>query len=181
MYVLSDEFPGRVLANTQPDREHSRGCASQDPATSTIVDRGLHVRVPLTFVCIFVLTAKDGRESQCSMISNGSDSGTRHLALVFFDVLLLDDVSLLSFPYSERRAILERTIRVKTGYSMLAERKCVDMTQPDALDVMREAFANLIADHQEGAVLKADSAQYGERRLPWVKVRLTRFGDCFIH
>ena len=103
------------------------------------------------------------------MISNGSDSGTRHLALVFFDILLLDGTSLLSFPYSERRAVLERVIRTKPGYSMLAERTCIDMKRGDPAEALRETFATLIADYQEGAVLKADSAQYGEWRLPWVK------------
>ncbi|PIL24908.1 hypothetical protein GSI_12795 [Ganoderma sinense ZZ0214-1] len=108
-------------------------------------------------------------ESQQSLISNASDGGTRHLALVFFDVLLLDGVSLLSFPYSDRRNILERTIRVSLGYAMLAERTCVNATRPDAEGLFRQAFSTLISDHQEGAVLKADGAAYNERRWPWVK------------
>lgn len=103
-------------------------------------------------------------------MSNVSDGGTRHLALVFFDILLLDGVSLLSSPYSERRAILEQTVKVIPGYSMLAERECIDMWRADALATLKSIFAGLIADHQEGAVLKADGAQYGEKRSPWVKV-----------
>lgn len=109
------------------------------------------------------------RESQQSIVSNGSDAGTRHLALVFFDVLLLDGVSLLSFPYSERRGILERIIRVVPGYAMLAERTCIDKTRRDAKESFRGVFASLIADRQEGAVLKADASTYNERRWPWVK------------
>ncbi|KAI0700149.1 hypothetical protein C8T65DRAFT_831678 [Cerioporus squamosus] len=122
----------------------------------------------------------EGMESQCSMISNGSDGGTRHLALVFFDILLLNGTSLLSFPYSERRAILEQVIRVVPGYSMLAERVCIDMKRAGAAESLRKAFATLIADHQEGAVLKADGAQYGERRWPWVKLKrdyIDGYGD----
>lgn len=109
------------------------------------------------------------RESQQSLVSNASDGGTRHLALVFFDVLLLDGVSLLSFPYSERRHILERTIRLFPGYAMLAERTSIDMTRPDADESCREAFSSLVSNRQEGAVLKADGATYNERRWPWVK------------
>ncbi|KAI0742007.1 hypothetical protein C8Q80DRAFT_1260737 [Daedaleopsis nitida] len=123
----------------------------------------------------------DAIGSQCSVVSNGSDGGTRHLALVFFDILLLDGVSLLSLPYSERRATLEQAVRVVPGYSMLAERTCVDTTHPDALDTLREAFAKLEADHQEGAVLKADEAQYGEWKMPWVKLKrdyIDGYGDA---
>ncbi|RPD64481.1 hypothetical protein L226DRAFT_545021 [Lentinus tigrinus ALCF2SS1-7] len=122
----------------------------------------------------------EGMDSQCSMISNGSDGGTRHLALVFFDILLLDGTSLLSFPYSERRAVLERVIRTTPGYSMLAERTCIDMKHGDPADALRKTFATLVADYQEGAVLKADGAQYGEWRLPWVKLKrdyIDGYGD----
>ncbi|KAI1796725.1 hypothetical protein LXA43DRAFT_571479 [Ganoderma leucocontextum] len=119
-------------------------------------------------------------ESQQSLISNGSDGGTRHLALVFFDVLLLDGVSLLSLPYSERRRILEGTIRVTPGYAMLAARICIDMTRLNADQSCRTAFSSLIADRQEGAVLKADGATYNERRWPWVKLKrdyIPNYGD----
>ena len=88
---------------------------------------------------------------------------------MFFDVLLLDGVSLLSFPYSERRSILERTIHLTPGYAMLAERTCIDMTRPNADESCRAVFSSLISDRQEGAVLKADGATYNERRCPWVK------------
>ena len=110
------------------------------------------------------------RESQQSLVSNGSDSGTRHLALVFFDVLLLDGVSLLPLPYSHRRNILEEAIRVLPGYAMLAERTCIDMTRRNAEESFRKVFSSLVADRGEGAVLKAEGAAYNERRWPWVKV-----------
>ena len=113
------------------------------------------------------------RQSQCSMTSNASEGGTRHLALVFFDILLIDGVPLLSSGYAERRAALERVIKTTPGYAMLAERTCIDLTLPDADEVCRQAFSKLLANYQEGAVLKAESAQYAEGRLPWVKVCLT--------
>ena len=104
------------------------------------------------------------------MISNASEGGTRHLAIVFFDILLIDGVSLLSSGYAERRAALERVIKTTPGYAILAERTCIDLTLPDADEVCRQAFSKLLANYQEGAVLKAERAQYAERRLPWVKV-----------
>ena len=105
-------------------------------------------------------------------MSNASDGGNRRLALVFFDVLLLDGVSLLSLSYAERRAILEQVISLKPGYAMVAERTCIDMKNSDGEDTLRRTFARVIADHQEGMVIKADGAMYAERRWPWVKVRL---------
>ncbi|CDO68359.1 hypothetical protein BN946_scf184815.g6 [Trametes cinnabarina] len=116
-------------------------------------------------------TQAEATETQCSMISNGSDGGTRHLALVFFDVLLLDGVSLLHFPYDERRSILETIIRTRSGHAMLAERTCIEMGRVDTKEKLREAFAQVIADHQEGVVIKAERASYAEKRWPWVKLK----------
>ena len=52
---------------------------------------------------------------------------------------------------------------------MLAERTCIDMRCVDAEKSFRKVFASLVADRQEGAVLKADAATYNGRRWPWVK------------
>ncbi|KAL4248499.1 ATP-dependent DNA ligase family protein [Abortiporus biennis] len=123
--------------------------------------------------------------SQCSLASNGSNEGDRHLALVFFDILFLDGVSLLSTPYSRRRFLLESVINLIPRYAMLANRTAIDLppTQPmdDAEDKMRHVFASLIANSEEGAVLKADEARYIERRLPWVKLKrdyIPGYGDA---
>ncbi|KAH9933457.1 uncharacterized protein B0H18DRAFT_928466 [Fomitopsis serialis] len=129
--------------------------------------------------------AEDG--SQCSLASNASDDGTRHLALVFFDILVLDDASLLSSSYSTRRATLESLLHPKPGYVMLVKRVAIDM-QPsvstrggmDPEARLREIFAQRIADHQEGLVLKADEARYNDWRLPWVKLKkdyIEGYGD----
>ncbi|KAI0358264.1 hypothetical protein OH77DRAFT_1449955 [Trametes cingulata] len=125
-------------------------------------------------------TQQEAMETQCSLISNGSDGGTRHLALVFFDVLLLDGVSLLSLPYGQRRSVLERVMNVKPGYAMLAERTCIDMKSKEPEEQLRRVFARAIANHQEGVVLKAAGATYAERRWPWVKLKqdyIPGYGD----
>ncbi|KAI0831933.1 hypothetical protein BC628DRAFT_1350625 [Trametes gibbosa] len=113
----------------------------------------------------------EAMETQCSLVSNASDDGSRHLALVFFDVLLIDDVSLLSHSYGERRKMLEQVVHSRHGYAMLAERTCVDTSRANAKEMFRRAFSRTIADHQEGVVVKADVAQYAERRFPWVKLK----------
>ncbi|KAH9840015.1 uncharacterized protein C8Q71DRAFT_745448 [Rhodofomes roseus] len=124
--------------------------------------------------------------SQCSLVSNASDDGMRHLALVFFDILVLDGMSLLSAPYSARRATLERLLHLKPGHTMLAERVAIDMRPtaapgvPDPQARLRKVFAEIIANHQEGLVLKADEAPYNDWRMPWVKLKkdyIEGYGD----
>ncbi|KAH9893240.1 hypothetical protein C8Q73DRAFT_746032 [Cubamyces lactineus] len=116
-------------------------------------------------------TQQEALGTQCSLMSNASDGGNRRLALVFFDILLLDGVSLLSLSYAQRRTILEQMVTLKPGYAMFAERTCINMTHPDAEETLRRVFARVIADHQEGVVIKADGAMYAERRWPWVKLK----------
>ncbi|TFY72020.1 hypothetical protein EVG20_g1000 [Dentipellis fragilis] len=90
------------------------------------------------------------QDSQTSMISNASDGGTRHLALVFFDILLLDSKSLLHIPYYRRRALLEMA---------------------GGEDQLRRIFAAQIADFEEGLVLKVDESRYRDHQLPWIKLK----------
>ena len=105
-------------------------------------------------------------------MSNGDDHGTRHLALVFFDILVLDSESLLWIPYSTRRALLESVVQQRPGYAMLADRVPISMTCNDqAEDDLIHVFAKLQADHEEGAVLKADESRYNDYSLRWVKVK----------
>ncbi|KAK7679443.1 hypothetical protein QCA50_017497 [Cerrena zonata] len=112
--------------------------------------------------------------SQCSMISDASDGDTRHLALVFFDILMVDSTPLIQSTYAERRKILESTIITRYGYSMLAERKAISMDgSPNSTSVglLEDVFAKLIASHEEGAVLKGEEGRYRDRRFPWVKLK----------
>ena len=91
--------------------------------------------------------------------------------VVFFDILYRDGESLLHLGYEKRRAILEQTISIQSGYSILAER-CPIALDSLALDELHDVFAAHIADHQEGVVLKAANATYNDVSLPWVKVSL---------
>lgn len=112
--------------------------------------------------------------SQASLVSNASDNGTRHLALIFFDVLVLDSTSLLSIPYESRRSLLESLIRTTPGYAMLAERHAISLNGPHgipgAAEQLRSLWATNIADCEEGLVLKAADGFYNHYRSPWVKV-----------
>jgi DNA ligase 4 len=111
-----------------------------------------------------------------SQSSDASDGGSRHLALVFFDVLMLDSSSLLCTPYSTRRSILESLIEVSHGRAMLAERTSIELNTSGGIEEaesgLMKIFAGVIADHQEGVVLKAEKGGYNDWRSPWVKVSI---------
>ncbi|KZP21054.1 hypothetical protein FIBSPDRAFT_788707 [Athelia psychrophila] len=122
--------------------------------------------------------------SQASLASNASDSGTRHLALIFFDVLVLDSTSLLSTPYESRRSLLESLIQTTPGYAMLAERHAISLNGPrgipGAAEQLRSLWATNITDCEEGLVLKAADGFYNHYRSPWVKLKkdyIPGYGD----
>ena len=54
---------------------------------------------------------------------------------------------------------------------MLSERTPIHMVcRDEARDNLTCVFANTIATHEEGLVLKAEESKYGDWKLPWVKV-----------
>ena len=65
--------------------------------------------------------------SECSMRSDASDGGTCHLALVFFDILLLDSHPLTGLPDHQRRKIMESIVLPISGFSLLAARPSIDL------------------------------------------------------
>ena len=111
--------------------------------------------------------------SQCSLRSDASDGGTRHLALVFFDILLLDSRPLTGLPYHQRRKTMESIIFPIPGFSLFAERSLIDLTSGiDLASIqLKSVIARVMADHQEGLVLKANEGAY--IKSPWVKVHPT--------
>ncbi|KAJ6581305.1 hypothetical protein B0H19DRAFT_1018028 [Mycena capillaripes] len=119
--------------------------------------------------------------SQVSLMTDVSDD--RHLGLVFFDILMLNSTSLLSVPYSSRRAILESVIKPIPGQVILAERTPValNLTPNDNNPPLHSVFADCLARPEEGLVLKAGEAAYNDRRFPWVKLKrdyIPGYGDC---
>jgi DNA ligase 4 len=109
---------------------------------------------------------------------------THHLALVFFDVLLLDSISLLSTPYAQRREILESIVRPISGKSMFSERVPIDLHSRDetqALSTLERIFKAVVDNHQEGIILKAEEASYHDFRTQWVKLKkdyIPGYGDA---
>ncbi|KAF5351502.1 hypothetical protein D9758_007192 [Tetrapyrgos nigripes] len=132
-------------------------------------------------------TGKRKRRHSSGQYSKPSE--TRHLGLVFFDVLLVDDKSLITAPYWERRNILEELIIPKPGLVLLSTRwpltidgqsEASELSQsyqdyfPD--DCTVTALANIFAErtalcYEEGLVLKASRSTYNDFRAPWVKLK----------
>ncbi|WVQ96118.1 hypothetical protein IAU59_003220 [Kwoniella sp. CBS 9459] len=108
---------------------------------------------------------------------------SRHLCLVFFDVLLVNGESLLHHTYEARRAILEEVIRPIPGFSTLAERTRIslDLYRHDALQALKESFERSTSRREEGLVLKASNSTYTNMRWQWVKLKkdyIPNLGDC---
>ena len=96
-------------------------------------------------------------------------SDDRHLGLVFFDILMLDSKSLLSVPYSSRRAILESVIAPVANRAILADRIriALNLTPNDNDPTLHHVFAQCLARPEEGLVLKAAEASYNDVRFSW--------------
>ncbi|KAF7771042.1 hypothetical protein Agabi119p4_7016 [Agaricus bisporus var. burnettii] len=128
---------------------------------------------------------KRQRDDSDSQDEDG-DSQSRHLALIFFDVLVLDDEPLLFEPYATRRQHLESLIKVIPTKAMLSDRYPIQMSPSSINDNdphkgLQNIFAEHLANHMEGLVLKAEESQYNEYGLPWVKLKkdyIEGFGDC---
>ncbi|PHH82797.1 hypothetical protein CDD82_4776 [Ophiocordyceps australis] len=109
-----------------------------------------------------------------------------HLMIVYFDILLLNDDSLLATRHSERFKILERIVSQRRGWSELISRQIIDFQSRHASSDLRNAFANIIVAKDEGLVLKPDepyfNLQGSNRSLAGCCIKLKKeyignFGD----
>ncbi|KAI1798949.1 hypothetical protein F4811DRAFT_546277 [Daldinia bambusicola] len=83
-----------------------------------------------------------------------------HLMIVYFDILLIDDESLLGVKQSERFKRLTDLVTCRKGYAELVPREIISFGRPSAALRLREAFAKCIANRSEGVVLKPDEPYF---------------------
>jgi DNA ligase 4 len=61
---------------------------------------------------------------------------------------------------------------------MIADRIAIQLDRFNGLEAakksLRNIFASLIANHQEGIMIKSDESTYNNKGVPWVKVRILR-------
>lgn len=76
--------------------------------------------------------------------------------IIYYDVLLIDDESLLGVRHSERFERLKRLIVTRPGHAELVDRHIIDTGRPQAASDLRNLFAKAILAREEGLVLKPD-------------------------
>lgn len=76
--------------------------------------------------------------------------------IIYYDVLLIDDDSLLGVCHSKRFERLKRLIVTRPGHAELIDRKTIDVGSPHAASDLRKTFARAIVAREEGLVLKPD-------------------------
>ncbi|KAG5918706.1 hypothetical protein E4U42_006767 [Claviceps africana] len=82
--------------------------------------------------------------------------GYENLMIVFYDILFLDEQSLLGVCHSDRFDMLKRTVRCDKGRAELVKRILVDFHRSTGASDLRKAFASVITAKGEGLVLKPD-------------------------
>lgn len=80
--------------------------------------------------------------------------------IVYFDVLLVDDESLLDSRQAERFKRLTSLIECRSGHAELVERQVIDLDHRLGASNLRRAFAKCIAAREEGLVLKPDDPYF---------------------
>ncbi|KAI1415227.1 hypothetical protein F5Y13DRAFT_196585 [Hypoxylon sp. FL1857] len=83
-----------------------------------------------------------------------------HLMIIYYDVLMIDDESLLAVRQSERFKCLGELITCRKGCAELVQREIIRFSQPSAASKLREAFAKCIMSRGEGLVLKPDEPYF---------------------
>lgn len=87
--------------------------------------------------------------------------------IIYYDVLLVDEESLLAVRHSDRFRRLARLVIPRQGHAELVDRLTIDFTRSSAAAVLRKEFARCIKEGSEGLVLKPDDHYFdfsGARR-----------------
>ncbi|CAM1508228.1 Fc.00g050760.m01.CDS01 [Cosmosporella sp. VM-42] len=109
-----------------------------------------------------------------------------HLMIIYYDILRLDDQSLINVRHWDRFMILSNLINCRQGYAELVQRQVVDFDHSLGASNLRKAFATAILGRKEGLVLKPDDPYFDfsdERRqfssccIKLKKEYIGNFGD----
>ncbi|KAF5593038.1 DNA ligase 4 [Fusarium subglutinans] len=83
-----------------------------------------------------------------------------HLMIIYYDVMLFENQSLINLRHSERFKILSNLICCRNGWAGLVPRQVIDFGQPLGASTLRKAFAMVILARKEGLVLKPDEPYF---------------------
>ncbi|KJR85046.1 uncharacterized protein SPSK_08421 [Sporothrix schenckii 1099-18] len=144
----------------QPDCPITKGCILEgemlayDEKAAKIMD----------FDAIRKHVNRSGSRLYCD--PRGDTQDHEHLMIVYYDVMLVDDESLLSTSREDRFRRLEKLVTCRPGYAELVKREIVDFRARTAPAQLRRAFARCITAHLEGLVLKPLKDPYFDLKGP---------------
>lgn len=114
-------------------------------------------------------------------IGTDSDSPPRDWErpmIVYFDVLLVDDQSMLNVRHSERRRRLSAIVQCQAGEAALVRSKTINFTSRIAATELQQVFASCLSKRQEGLVLKPDEPYFsfgpGKRKYASCCIKLKK-------
>ncbi|POS80600.1 ATP dependent DNA ligase domain-containing protein [Diaporthe helianthi] len=96
-------------------------------------------------------------------IGNNEDSQAHdweHLMVVYYDILRVDDESLLNVRHSARFSRLSKLVQCQTGRAALVQRQIINFSSRVAAEDLKAAFASSIVRRDEGLVLKPDEPYF---------------------
>ena len=80
--------------------------------------------------------------------------------IIYYDLLMVDNNSLLNQPQSQRRRRLRDLITYPEGYAEIVQSQNIACSRRTAAAELREVFAKCILDRTEGIVLKPDTPYF---------------------
>ncbi|KAJ3519640.1 hypothetical protein NM208_g14045 [Fusarium decemcellulare] len=106
---------------------------------------------------IFSKSGKDSTEDREALHGPGPQE---HLMIIYYDIMLLEDQSLINLRHSERFKILSTLINCRKGWAELVQRQVIDFGLALGASSLRKAFALTILARKEGLVLKPDEPYF---------------------
>ncbi|CRK31961.1 hypothetical protein BN1708_005599 [Verticillium longisporum] len=104
--------------------------------------------------------SKSGKDSTQDRVGIHKSDPDEHLMIVYFDVLLIDNESLLGTRQTDRFNRLRELITCRTGHAQLVHRQVIDLSLRQGASDLRRAFAESITHREEGLVLKPDDPYF---------------------
>ncbi|KAF3348316.1 hypothetical protein VdG2_03198 [Verticillium dahliae VDG2] len=104
--------------------------------------------------------SKSGKDSTQDRVGIHKPDLDEHLMIVYFDVLLIDNESLLGIRQTDRFNRLRELIMCRTGHAELVHRQVIDLSLRQGASDLRRAFAESITHREEGLVLKPDDPYF---------------------
>ncbi|EMR63660.1 putative atp-dependent dna ligase domain-containing protein [Eutypa lata UCREL1] len=119
----------------------------------------IHIDISKGSDCIQIFS-KSGKDSTNDRASLHGPHSHEHLMIIYYDILMIDDESLLNQRQSTRRRRLENIITCQKGYAEIVKNQVIACRKRTAAAELREVFARCITNREEGVVLKPDTPYF---------------------